>query len=101
MKSARYTLFPNLCSSAIRPDQDPAQHSTNLVLEAPHEVLVIAWAMLLRSYTEDINPNFKVYARSANVDTSDWASPVVNYLTTVEGERFTGIVTYKAGFSID
>lgn len=101
MESARYTPFPDLCSSPIRAGHDPAQRATSLVLEAPHDVLVVAWAMLLRSYTEDVTPTFKVYERTATVDTLNWASPVVKYLATGEGERVTGMVTQMVGFSID
>lgn len=100
MKPARYTPFPDLCSSPIRHGHDPAQRSTSLLVEAPHDVLVIAWAMLLRSYTEDVTPTFKVHARSVTVDTSDWTLPIVNYITTTEGERLTGVVSPEAGFSI-
>lgn len=101
MMPARYTTFPDLCSSPIHTGHGSAQHSTSLVVEAPHDVLVIAWALLLRSYTEDVTPTFRVSARSATVDTSNWASPAVNYLTTIEGERLTGIVTHEAGSPID
>lgn len=100
MKPARYTLFPDLCSSPIRAGHDHAQCSTSLVVEVPHDVLVIAWAILLRSYTEDVTPTFRVHARSATVDTSSWASPVVKYVTTVEGERLTGILTQEVSFQL-
>lgn len=99
MKPARYTLFPDLCSSPIRHGHDPAQRSTSLVLEAPLEVLVIAWAVLLRSYTEDVTPTFKVHARNVTVDTSNWSLPIVNYITTTEGERLTGILSPEVGLS--
>lgn len=101
MEPARYTPFPDLRSSPIRAGHDHARHSTSVVVEAPHDVLVIAWAMLLRSYTEDVAPTFKVYASSVTVDTANWASPVVKYLKSIEGERLTGILTHKAGPSID
>lgn len=99
MKPAKYTPFPDLCSSSICAEHDRAQSSTSLVVEAPDDVFVIAWAMLLRSYTEDVTPTFKVRARSVTVDTSNWASPVVNYLTAVEGERLTAILTHEVGFA--
>lgn len=100
MKPGRYTPFPDLCSSPIRAGYDHAQHSTSLVVEAPHDVIVIAWAILLRSYTEDVTPTFRVHARSVTVDTSSWASPVVKYVTTVEGERLTGILSPEASFQL-
>ena len=100
MKPARYTSFPDLCSSPIPTGHHHAQCSTSLVVEAPHHVLVIAWAFLLRSYTEDVTPTFRVHARSATVDTSSWASPAVKYVTTTEGERLTGILTQDVSLQL-
>ena len=102
MKPARFTRFPDLCSSRpIETGDHLTQRSVDVALGAPFEILVISWAILLRFYTEETAPTFKIYGRSVTVEVSDWAAPVVSDVTAVEGERFTGIVDEEVGYSAD
>lgn len=95
----RYTQFPNLFSS--RPNwsgKDSAHLSLNFHAEASSETLTVAWAILLRSFTEDVAPIFRVYNNNVTVDTSDWASPLVHHVSKVEGDFSTGILDEQASY---
>lgn len=98
----RYTQFPNLFSS--RPNWTgeasvhPAHLSFNFHAEASSETLTVAWAILLRSFTEELAPIFRVYNNNVAVDTSDWASPQVHHVSRVEGDFSTGILDEQASY---
>lgn len=97
----RYTQFPNLFSS--RPNwtgEDYANQSIDFHAEASSETLTVAWAILLRSFTDEVAPIFRVYNSNVTVDTSDWASPLVHPGTEVEGDFSTGILDQQASFPI-
>lgn len=93
----RYTEFPDLYSSTPeRTEGDPISTSISLNPEH-HPYLVIAWAILLRCYTEENLPIFRVHGDNVLVDTSDFTSPVVRNVTGVYGLRYTGIFDIQAG----
>lgn len=97
----RYTQFPNLFSS--RPNwigEDSDHQSIDFHAEASSETLTVAWAILLRSFTEEVAPIFRVFNNDVTVDTSDWASPPVHLVTKVEGDFSTGILDQQARFPI-
>lgn len=97
----RYTQFPNLFSS--RPNwtgEDSAHQSTDFHAEASSKILAVAWAILLRSFTEEVAPIFRLYNNNVTVDTSGWASPVVHHVTEVEGDFSTGILDKQASFPV-
>lgn len=98
----RYTQFPNLFSS--RPNwtgEDSAHQSIGFDAEASSETLTVAWAILLRSFTEEVAPIFRVYNNNVTVDISDWALPLVHHVAKVEGDFSTGILDKQASFPID
>lgn len=102
MTPARFTRFPYLFSSRpIGTGDQLSQSSVDVAVETPLEILVVSWALLLRFYTEEVAPTFKVHGSSVTVEISDWAAPVVSNVTVVEGERFTGIVDENVGYPVD
>lgn len=97
----RYTQFPNLFSSRpIWTGEDSAHQSIDFHAEASSETLTVAWAILLRSFTEEVNPIFRVYNNNVTVDTSDLDSPLVHQVIKVEGDFSTGILDKQASFHI-
>lgn len=93
MMPARFTPFPHLSRSRPRESGGHrSQISIDLEADTSLEILVVSWAILLRFYTEETSPTFKVLGNSVTIDTLDYAAPVVSSVATVEGERFTGIV---------
>lgn len=96
----RYTQFPNLFSSRPNWTGEASAHlSINFHAEASSETLTVAWAILLRSFTEEVVPIFRVYNNNVAVDTSDWASPLVHHVSKVEGDFSTGILDEQASYS--
>lgn len=96
----RYTQFPNLFSS--RPNwtgKDSTHLSLNFHAGASSETVTVAWAILLRSFTEEVAPIFRVYNNDVTVDTSDLASPLVHHVSAVEGDFSTGIIDEQASYS--
>lgn len=95
----RYTQFPNLYPTRPNWTGEASAHtSLKFHAEASSETLTVAWAILLRSFTEEVAPIFRVYNKNVAVDTSDWASPLVHYVSKVEGEFSTGILDKQASY---
>lgn len=98
MSTLTYTVFPNLyagqnpCLEEIAP-----QEAIKCTLDAPLDLLIISWAILLQSYTEEATSVFRVHGQSLAVETLDWISPVVKNVTSVQGYRYTGIFGQDVG----
>lgn len=91
--TTRYTEFPNLkaVEEELLEDVDH-QISTHVSAEVNLDLLLISWAILLRSYTEEKAPVFRIHEDSVVVNTSDLASTVISKVSPVEGYKYTGIV---------
>ena len=79
---------------------DVSPNSIDFLVQASLDVLVIAWAIVLRCYTEEATPTFRINGDSVTVDVLSEASPEVIHMTAVEGERYTGIFTEGASFLV-
>ena len=98
----KYTEFPDLYSSTTPDSREDRTSSTSLELNVERRPdLVVAWAILLRCYTEETQPTFKVHGDDVRVDLSDLTSPSVKNVTGAEGFRYTGIWGIQAGFPDD
>lgn len=100
MAAMRFTEFPNLShSNNPRVETGVAERVIEVGVDnSPHH-LAISWAILLRAYTEEQSPIFKINGRSVTVNILDSATPTVQDVVDVQGSRFTGISELKAGVS--
>jgi hypothetical protein len=100
MAAARFTEFPNLSHSKNpRGISGVAERAIEVGVDnSPHH-LAISWAILLRSYTEEHSPIFKINERNVTVNTLEGSTPSVQDVVDVQGSRFTGISQLEAGVS--
>ena len=95
--ASRYTEFPNLHAARQPPAPTTGVgRSSSFALEAPLRHLIRSWAFLLRGYTHEDAPTFRVDAESVTVNTLDGQSSEIKYVPGCEQGKYTGICTTEA-----
>ena len=77
----RYTSFPDLSPVLAPPErlQDAAERTLTIAdVSLPSDVVIHAWASLLRRYTRDETPIFRLDGKAVRVQTSDNGHPTVD-----------------------